>query len=316
MNTAGEKPRKDYIEQAEKLIRSPVNSTLDHIERFLSSLPFLRNHTDKIGKWLVIFVASIIFVVGLIDYFSSNKPVVSPLPDSGVITSSQNLSNSKVQKALQEGCNTSNNFEPNIWDTRAMRVVERDPDTGDPISYAAQQGSSFQSLMLYKVQCPLPLIATASAEMQSKNSLGLIFEYDNVFQVIIGDGDTRSIRYKVHSEEKRQIGWNYVYGQDGNKITHWLPNGQKIVPGSEVGLTVQARIVGNGEIEIKVSLSYKPVNGDYTGVSFPAVQLKTYKYDTVQNIGRPIRVGLNDFSFEGNEAIFVPLHFSVMSGGI
>lgn len=240
-----------------------------------------------------------------------SQQIISPIAQ---LPSPQNLDEAKAQQALKNGCTTTNNFESNVWDTRAMRIVEKDPDTGDPITYGVQKNDAFQSLMVFKIQCPLPLIATISAEMQNKNSYGLIFEYDNVFQVIVGDGDVRSVRYKVHSEEKRQSGWKYVYGDNGKKITHWLPENQKIASGSEIGLTVNINIVGNGKIEISVGLSYKPIGGGYTSLIFPPIHIETYKYDTVQNIGRFIRVGLNDYSYEGNEAIIAPLRFSIISG--
>ncbi len=286
---------------------------------------FPTKHRNQVAGFIVSLITSflicgafITYVIVPLDYvqgFVSNldhPKVVTPI--SPPTTSlPRSLKEARVQESMKDGCNTSNNFEPNIWDTQSMRVIETDSDTGDPVSYGVQKNESYQSLMVYKVRCPLPLVATVSAEMQSQNSLGLIFEYDNIFQVIVGDGDTRSIRYKVHNQEKRQLGWEYVYGNDGKKITHWLPVNQKIAPGSEIGLTVEVKVISNQEIQVEIGLSYMPMRGFYTSVDFPPVMVQTYKYDTAQNIGRFIRVGLNDFSFEGNEAIIAPLHFSVRS---
>lgn len=255
------------------------------------------------------------FFSWVVETFIAQKTIspMSKTNSSNTIPVPKNIDDGKVLQAMDSKCNTTNSFERSIWKTGSMQVVSRDDDTGEPIMYGAKQDEPYQSLMVFEFACELPLVATISAIIQSPQSIGLVFEYDGVLQILLGDGDKRSIRYKTHTMEARRYGWEYVYDKDDHKITQWIPDG--VEQGSQIDLTIVMMPVGKGEIEIQVSLSYLHAVGEYTVETFPPVIVKAYNYNFQQNIGKYIRVGINDFLYKGNQSKISFLRFSSISGG-
>lgn len=304
------KPVPNYIEECEHKVTEPFNLLLHKIPKSFR-IP------------LGIFGILLFWVIGQLiggiigNLVNRKNSTISPMVISNSqVLSPKNLDEAKVLQAMNDRCNTTNNFEPTIWDIRSMRVTEVDRDTGEPKSYGAKQDEkegSYQSLMVYKIPCSLPLEATISAEIRSKFSMGLIYEFEDVLQIIVGDGDMRSIRYKIHKSNDRKYGWDYIYYPNGSsKITHRISeNG--ITSDSQIDFTIKLRAMDQEEIEIQIVLSYKPIGGNYKTQEFPPVRVKSFNYNLSQNIGKFTRVGLNDYSFKGTESEFIPLRFSIHS---
>lgn len=212
-------------------------------------------------------------------------------------------------------CNTSNNFEPTIWKkTDSFRVATRNQDTGEPEYLAAKTEPPYQSQMIYPFACPLPFITIISVKIKSKGSIGLHYEYDGVFQVILGDGDRRAIRYKRDTEGTRKSGWEYIRQEpkEGGKIiTHWLP--REIEVGSQVDLTIKAE-AEQDSLKITVSVDYKAEESNkYKGVGFDPVIFSVKSFNTQKNIGKFSRVGINDEKFKGQQSQVSFLRFSIKS---
>lgn len=248
--------------------------------------------------------------------YYANKAIVTPLPDPEYMLqsiSSKNFDEAKVKQAFDDKCNTANNFERPLWKTGSMRVISWDEDTGEPDLYGAKQAEPYQSLMVYEIPCQLPLVATVSATIHSPSSIGMVFEFDGVLQVILGDGDLRSIRYKTDTLGSRKMGWRYVIDEDkGIPLTHWLPNGEKITVGTQVDWTISFHS-NEEKIEAQVSLSYQLRNGWYQTQVFPWVQIGVQSYNPIQNVGRFIRVGINDQLYKGTQSAIRFRHFSIRS---
>lgn len=239
---------------------------------------------------------------------------VNQANENNQVLSIKNINEAKVMQAIEDRCNTTNNFERSLWKTRSMRVISWDADTGEPDLYGAKQEEPYQSLMVYEIPCQLPLVATVSATIHSPSSIGMVFEFDGVLQVILGDGDLRSIRYKTDTLGSRKMGWRYV--SDPTKkvpLTHWLPDGEKITVGTQVDWTTSFHL-SEEKIEAQVSLSYKSRSGQYKTHIFPWVQISVQSYNPVQNVGRFIRIGINDQLYKGTQSAIRFRHFSIRSG--
>ena len=239
---------------------------------------------------------------------------VNQANETNQVLSIKNIDEAKVMQAIDDRCNTNNNFERSLWKTRSMRVISWDADTGEPDLYGAKQEEPYQSLMVYEIPCQLPLVATVSATVQSPASIGMVFEFNGVLQIILGDGDLRSIRYKTDTLGSRKMGWRYVSDSTkGTPLTHWLPDGEIISAGTQVDWTMSLR--SNKEnIEVQVSLSYQSRNDQYKTHVFPWVQMSVQSYNTDQNLGRFIRVGINDQLYKGTQSAIMFRHFSIRSG--
>lgn len=318
MKPIGKKAYPNYLGEINQTRVNFFNAVFHLLkENFFFLFPGLRKRA-RIIKWLVVLSFVFVPLLSWIIFFlqgNISKRSEAPIVSTQINFSPNDLSEAKVLQAMTDKCNTENNFDSNIWDTTSMRVVEKDQDTGEPKLFGAKQDEkegSFQSLMVYKIPCKLPLTATISAEIRSEISIGLIFEFEDVLQVILGDGDMRSLRYKTHTLEARKYGWEYVYDINDKKITHWISGA--IAPGSQVDMTIKLRAAEIDEIEVQVELSYRSVNGSYTTQKFSTVRMKAYNYNLQQNIGKYLRVGINDFLFKGTQSTIKPQRFKVQSG--
>lgn len=271
----------------------------------------------KIVNWIFGSIGVIIGVfLPLVGLVFPNKTTVTPLPNNEYLASpsSKSLNEEKVKQAFDDKCNTSNSFERSLWKTGSMRVLSWDEDTGEPDLYGAKQEEPYQSLMVYEIPCQLPLIATVSATIHSPFSIGMVFEFDGVLQVILGDGDLRSIRYKADTLGSRKMGWRYVFDPiKETPLTHWLPDGGKITVGTQVDWTISLHS-NEEKIEAQVLLSYKSRNGQYETHVFPWTQISVQSYNTDQNVGRFIRIGINDQLYKGTQSAIRFRHFSIRSG--
>lgn len=282
---------------------------------------------EGLRPYYVNWIAIVIVVLGILiiisgffpikDLFFSGKKTLSPLSRNEYImqsSSPKNLDEAKIKQAVDDKCNTTNNFERSLWKTGSMRVISWDADTGEPDLYGAKQEEPYQSLMVYEIPCQLPLVATVSATIHSSSSIGIVFEFDGVLQVILGDGDLRSIRYKTDTLGSRKMGWRYVPDPTkGVPLTHWLPDGGKITVGTQVDWTISFHS-NEEKIEAQVSLSYKSRNGQYKTNIFPWVLISVQSYNPVQNVGRFIRIGINDQLYKGTQSTIKFRHFSIRSG--
>jgi hypothetical protein len=263
--------------------------------------------------WLIIILVIVAFIIA---FFNDIRDIIikpSKTEITEIVSTPKNVPEAKVQSAMETPCTAKNNFEESIWEKKdSFRILGRLGDTGEPEFYGAKTEEPFQSQMIYPFDCILPLTATVSAISKSKKSIGLQFEYDGVFQVIVGDGDKRAIRYKVDTSGTRKFGWEYV--KNGDKIlTHWLPDNDNIKTDSQIDFSVSIRPEGD-QIILKCSINYfSEKEKKYKPFDFDPVSFKVESFNPNSSIGRKIRVGINDEKFMGNQAAIKFLQFSLSS---
>ena len=219
------------------------------------------------------------------------SPVLIEKDDRQYLVSTT-VENEKVKSVMSTPCNTKNNFEPTIWKRNNFRVITTNNDSGDPEYVGAIQKEPFQSLMIYPFDCPLPLIATISATIRSEKSIGLIFEYGGVFQIVVGDGDKKAIRYKIDTQGIRNFGWVYVK-HSGKTLTRWLKY-DGIAFGSQVDLTVKITPRSENTLSVVSAINYRTSKSPYQQETLESLDIDVQSFNLQQNNGRQIRVGVND----------------------
>lgn len=266
----------------------------------------------KAPRFLILlsFGFSFLLALGIGGFFLDRYLSKNEQPKFIGRTSPQNIPEAKVQSTMQTPCITQNNFEDSIWEKKnSLRILSRYGDTGEPEFYGAKTEEPFQSQMIYPFNCPLPFSATVSFVSRGNSSIGFQFEYEGVFQVILGDGDRRAIRYKADTQGTRLYGWEYIK-KEGKKITHWIP--EDVKPGTEIEVSISAK-QNRDQIEMRSSVKYySEKDKKYVDpINFDPVVFKVESFDPSSGVGRQIRVGINDVEFKGTQAAIKFLHFSL-----
>lgn len=237
-------------------------------------------------------------------------PIPISKPEMALPESSDQI---KAMETHKDPCNTSNNFESNIWKKKGnFQIITTNPDTGEAEYLGAKREKPYQSQMIYPYDCSLPLVATISAKIRSPESIGLNHEYQGVVQTILGDGDRRAIRYKIDTEGTRKAGWEYLRDEDDKIITHWLP--ADVTIGSQLDLTVKLEKEKENILKLTTTIEYLPIKSDkYKTIPFPPVIFKVDSFNADKNSGRQTRVGINDEKFQGEQSQIQFLKFSINS---
>ncbi len=267
------------------------------LARFYYYCPsFLKKYFYNIlvGIIIALFLAdALLIVLGLFSLLApkDSKQIIQVINKTD-LESPRTVEEANVLEASINSCDTRNHFEGNIWSRKSFRVITWNTDTHEPEYVAAPTDPPHQALMLYPFECPLPLTATISATIRGKDSIGLVFEYDGVFQIILGDGDNRATRYKIDTSGIRNYGWDYVY-EGEKKLTHWLrENG--IEQGSQVDLTINIRPLHENTFALTTSVDYRQNRSSYIKEKFETITLDVSSFNLLRNNGRSIRVGIND----------------------
>lgn len=261
---------------------------------------------------IILFSVFIYIFLKLGESWINNKLFPNSLTINQNSTSPANPQELLLQKTAESPCNTTNLFEESIWQKKdSFRVLTENPDTKEPEYFGAKTTPPYQSQMIFPFECSLPLISTTSAIISSEQSAGIQFEYEGVFQVILGDGDLKAVRYKKDTLGTRKEGWLYLKNSQGKKITHWLEG--NITPGTEIYLTTKIE-TENNQIKLTVIVDYKPQNNEnYIKKELEPVYLKVNSYNIQKNPGKRIRIGINDEKFEGTQAKIKFLKFQLHS---
>ena len=94
-------------------------------------------------------------------------------------------------------------------DVERLRVVNLD----DPEVVTVEGTKNFQGAYQSSFECNLPFVATISATPQGgTKSLGLFFEFRDIFKVLIGDGDMRAVKIQGNNKGERSE-WGIISRQ-------------------------------------------------------------------------------------------------------
>lgn len=179
--------------------------------------------------------------------------------------------------------------------SEAERLLVINPD--DPEVVTAGGTKNFQGAYQSSFECNLPFVATISATPQGgTKSLGLFFEFRDIFKVLIGDGDMRAVKIQGNNKGER--------GEWGIISRQYLP--KELEVGKEVLVTVRAKLAGS-KIAVEVDVLR-------SGIDRPDVFiLPGFSVSTSTNVPRKFRIGINDYNYRGRGSVLRLTSFSVLN---
>lgn len=164
-------------------------------------------------------------------------------------------------------------------------------DPVDPSVVSASGSANFQVTKRYPFLCDPPWVATFSFTPKKEFSVGVFFEYEDVFKITIGDGDRLTWLLQKNDQGSRRKDWTEVSKEK-------LVKGKIAIDREVTGEVTMQKIEGN-QITLKLKLRYQPENSStYEWVEY----IKSFKPEAADLIGNParsVRIGLNDSRFKG-----------------
>ncbi|MBI2596765.1 hypothetical protein HYW41_01290 [Candidatus Daviesbacteria bacterium] len=162
-----------------------------------------------------------------------------------------------------------------------------DPD--DPRIISASESANAQVAKKYPYPCRPPWEVKLSFVPLKEQSIGVFIEYEDVFKVLLGDGDRQT--WKIEKNDSaRKSPWTEF-------IKEKLVNG-KISVSKEVTIIISSNQKGNG-LDLNIQFRYVPEGkNDYIWEE-RLVYIEAKATDLVGVPARPFRVGLNDSRFKG-----------------
>lgn len=160
---------------------------------------------------------------------------------------------------------------------------------------SARETEYYQASVKTLWGCKMPFFAQVVAIPVSGPSFGLFFEYEDVFKVIVGDGDRITLKVEQNKLDERTTAWITVRDEEGRERQKL---GNPIEDGEEVTLVVKTR-EKEGRVLLRVEIYHS---------RFQSVEIFNYSFlpNAVNNKTgqkRALRIGINDFHYKGEGSI-------------
>ncbi len=164
------------------------------------------------------------------------------------------------------------------------------PDLSDPSIISASDAANFQVTKKYPFECKPPWTAQFSFTPLGEKSIGVFFEYENVFKVLIGDGDF--VTWTLHKNDSGTRGkWTEVSKEK-------FKNG-KLSLKKEVTVYITISKIEGSLLYGELKVSYVPLGkSNYEWESHNFI-LQPLAVDIASNPSREFRIGLNDYRYKG-----------------
>jgi len=273
---------KDAFSQAKQVINKLPRVVFGFIERRLG-----RRMTIFFAVGLLLFVGFIyspLFGIAL-DFIKKEKPL--PVEQK---TQESSLERERVLSISESPCGgMSVDIIQEFSDVSGKeKLVQTDED--DPNVVAAPSDGNYQGVKRYPFECSLPWIATFSAIPRKDSSIGIFLEFEEVFKVLIGDGDR--INWKVEKNDQGRKGvWTEV-------IREKLTKG-KISIDRQMTIVIEARFIERA-VKLLFKINYVPEGGEYyVWEEHEDIQLQPKAINLETNPSQKFRIGINDWRFKG-----------------
>lgn len=286
--------------------------SIDKAKRILEGV-FVRYSIDQIGKIfgarakkvVYLFIRSIIMVfiiISAIVGFGANwktwtaddiKPKAIPIPVSTPLpeppTTPPPPQNVRGLSSYTNPCQ-GESFEviqqlDDVWGKEKPFSA----DVNDPSVISASESANSQVAKKYPYPCKPPWEVKLSFVPLKEQSIGVFIEYEDVFKVLLGDGDRQT--WKI---EKNDFGRK---GPWAEFLKEKLFNG-KISINKEVTIIISSKQKGNS-LDLDIKFRYVPEGKDDYIWEERLVNVEAKATDLVGVSARPFRVGLNDSRFRG-----------------
>lgn len=163
-------------------------------------------------------------------------------------------------------------------------------DNNDPSIVSASESANSQVTKRYSFACKVPWELKLSFVPLKTQSVGVFVEYEDVFKILLGDGDRQT--WKLEKNDLgRKSPWTEV-------LKEKLING-KISVNREVTLIILSKQKGNN-LELNIKIRYMPEGkNDYIWEE-RIVNFEAKATDLVGIPTRPFRIGINDSRYKGS----------------
>lgn len=271
------------------------------------------------ARWLLPSLAVLILVICAFVFWLYSDPIkLKTQSILGIKTSNDKVipldieSNTSKEEEIEEKIsdeyiksNQCNNYPINIIGTKYILPIGSQRFHAENGGYSASDTKDFQASSETSWGCSLPFTAQIVSIPISGSSFGLSFEYFNMFKVVIGDGDRKTIRVEENKYGIRGA-WPEIKDETG-KIRPSLVN--PIEDGEEVTLTIKAKHL-DGKIKLNIVIlhskfkSKEEYNFEFepTAVNFQSDQ------------SRKFRIGINDSRYKGEGSVIDLKTFSIKEG--
>ncbi|MBI2039571.1 hypothetical protein HYT18_00685 [Candidatus Microgenomates bacterium] len=166
------------------------------------------------------------------------------------------------------------------------------PDPHDLSVVAAPESDTFQAAKRYQFDCSLPWIATFSAIPRKNQSIGIFLEFEEVFRILIGDGDR--LTWKV---EKNDSGRKEKWAE----VTRRKLGDANVTLDKQITVTLEATYKA-GFIYLVFKMNYLPEGEvNYRWVEYKDILFKPLAINLEDsfNQAQKFRIGINDYRFKG-----------------
>lgn len=178
------------------------------------------------------------------------------------------------------------------------------PDPSDQTVVSAPKNDKFQGAKRYPFDCIAPWIATASATPRNLDSIGLFVEYEEIFKILVGDGDRKTWKLEKNENGRRES-WEIVTRES-------LINGP-ISVNKQFSIVVRAIPIKEG-LTLSIKFDYVPAGKNkYVSEIHEVSVLNPLAIDLDSNPSHAFRIGINDWRFKGEGSEVKLGTFSVKS---
>lgn len=162
-------------------------------------------------------------------------------------------------------------------------------DVNDRSTISASGSANSQVTKRYPFTCKPPWEVRLSFAPLKEQSIGVFIEYEDVFKILLGDGDRQT--WKIEKNDLgRKTSWSIAFKEK-------LVNG-KISLNKEVTIIISAKPKGNS-LDLNIKFRYTPEGkNDYIWEE-RLVNIEAKATDLIGVPARAIRVGLNDSRYKG-----------------
>lgn len=281
----------DFVKDLPKIISVWIE------KRFGRKVAFIFISLIIVGSFLFIFPGKTgQFISGIKDIksiwetspFSSTSPQFSPKP----MVSQTPLDEERIKGIVAHPCDGL--LVEIISEFKEVEGSEKliYTDDNDHTVVAAPDSGTFQGVKRYQFDCSLPWIATFSAIPRKEESIGIFLEFEEVFRIIIGDGDR--ISWKIEKNDSgRKEKWTEVTRR---KLSYG-----KITPNKQITVTLEASYKA-GFIYLIFKINYLPEGElnygwlEYKDILFQPLAINL---ENSFNQSQKFRIGINDSRFKG-----------------
>lgn len=246
-------------------------------------------------KPVFIFLISLGGILFILSFIQPLLPDLNPTPSSSPLPVLSDEAESEIERKLNEE-RVKQKCEGAQFDIlKELDIIGNERFFKEENGVSVRETENYQASVKTHWGCKMPFFAQVVAIPVSGPSFGLFFEYENVFKVIVGDGDRITLKVEQNKLGERKMDWTPVRDEKGHERQKL---GNPIEDGEEVTLVVKAK-EKEGWVLLRVEIYHS---------RFQSVEIFDYSFlpNAVNNKTgqkRALRIGINDFRYKGEGSI-------------